>query len=207
MTDNFYNLFNQKDMTAKWDGLKVTFGAPFSGNSFSSLPRSVHDAHKDGFKKISGCDNSSPFRGERYVKDGDYAVVLLFDKNGYIAGIQAGVKVNGYPFKEITPPFTKDGDRYFMTAYFTNPCMHYWYDLHTDSDCHKMFPVFLLYNGGKLNAFGWAMIADLKSPRYEHPGQSTFTAFMNEVPTCLRSAPKLSTMHIYLTNNPALDLC
>lgn len=31
------------------------------------------------------------FRGNRYMKDNDTAVILLFDKNGYIAGIQAGV--------------------------------------------------------------------------------------------------------------------
>ena len=29
--------------------------------------------------------------GERFVKNGDLGVVLLYDKNGFIAGIQAGV--------------------------------------------------------------------------------------------------------------------
>jgi len=31
------------------------------------------------------------FAGNRYIKDNDPAVMLLYDVNGYIAGIQAGV--------------------------------------------------------------------------------------------------------------------
>ena len=47
---------------------------------------------------------------------------------------------------------------------------HYWYDVKEDMDCETFFPVFLLYNGGKLNGFGWAMMEDLPSDHYEHPG-------------------------------------
>jgi hypothetical protein len=36
-------------------------------------------------------------------------------------------------------------------------------------NCEDFFPAFLLYNGGKLNAFGWATMGDFKSNRYEHP--------------------------------------
>jgi charged multivesicular body protein 7 len=39
-------------------------------------------------------------------------------------------------------------------------------------NCDDMFPAFLLYNGGKLNAFGWATMGDFPGDRYEHPGQS-----------------------------------
>ena len=39
-----------------------------------------------------------------------------------------------------------------------------------DMSCDEFFPVFLLYNkSGNLNAFGWALQADLSSPRFEHP--------------------------------------
>jgi charged multivesicular body protein 7 len=43
-------------------------------------------------------------------------------------------------------------------------------------DCDNFFPVFLLYNGGVLNGFGWALAMDLKdySPRIEHPPQSSY---------------------------------
>lgn len=33
------------------------------------------------------------FLGKRYMKDNDPAVILIYDVNGYIAGIQAGVAV------------------------------------------------------------------------------------------------------------------
>lgn len=31
------------------------------------------------------------FSGDRYRKNGEQAIMLLYDRNGYIAGIQAGV--------------------------------------------------------------------------------------------------------------------
>ena len=40
---------------------------------------------------MKGGTKGSYFNGNRYTKNGDQAAMLLFDKNGYIAGIQAGV--------------------------------------------------------------------------------------------------------------------
>lgn len=37
---------------------------------------------------------SKPFLGSRYLKDGDNAVMLLYDRHGYIAGIQVGVSIH-----------------------------------------------------------------------------------------------------------------
>jgi hypothetical protein len=31
--------------------------------------------------------------GERFIKSGDHAVILIFDEAGYIAGIQIGVSI------------------------------------------------------------------------------------------------------------------
>ncbi|KAK6184626.1 hypothetical protein SNE40_007062 [Patella caerulea] len=251
----------------KWDGLKVTWGVnPLNSQYFSTLPRTVADATKAGFTKISSdCSNNGKFNGNRYIKGGDYAVVLLFDNQGYIAGQQAGLPTNSnYPSRNIQPPFVADGNHYFMTAYYVNPSticskgrssatfstqgtgtdlyiqngtnpsttiripskqsdmghtrwvkgkcfptmgVHYWYELSKNTDCQRMFPVFLLYNNGHLNGFGWAFNTDLSSPRYEHPTQNVFTAFMEEVPTCLASVGTISTMHIYLTSNPIKDIC
>ena len=39
----------------------------------------------------TGDDSGSYFRGNRYTKDGDEASMLLFDVNGYIAGMQVAV--------------------------------------------------------------------------------------------------------------------
>ena len=53
--------------------------------------------------------DSGIFRGVRYVKNNDYAVVLLFDVNGYIAGMQCAVRIL---FSEMLA-----GCRTFVTKY------------------------------------------------------------------------------------------
>lgn len=35
--------------------------------------------------------------------------------------------------------------------------------------CDEFYAMFLLYNDGKLNAFGWAFNGDFNSSRLEHP--------------------------------------
>jgi len=71
-------------------------------------------------------------------------------------------------------------------------------------------PIFLLYNKGKLNGFGWALNADLPSSRYEHPPVSALSAFFQSAPKFL-SDPKqtgiLSTLHIYMDSTPLLNFC
>lgn len=57
--------------------------------------------------------------------------------------------------------------------------VHYWLDATRDMSCDRFFPVFLLYNGGVLNAFGWAFQADLSSSRYEHPSHASFAVSLS----------------------------
>ncbi|KAK6170292.1 hypothetical protein SNE40_018714 [Patella caerulea] len=110
--------FSSKD---QWTTLKVKFGVNlFDSTNFNSLPRTVDEAEKAGFTKISECENTDKFRGKRYIKDEDHAVVVLFDKNGYIAGLQAGVETD-YPFTGISPPFIKENGYSYITAYFVDP--------------------------------------------------------------------------------------
>jgi len=83
--------------------------------------------------------------------------------------------------------------------------VHYWYNLREDMSCDEMFPFFLLYNKGKLNAGGFAMNANLASKRYEHPPLSVSGQFMNPVPKCIMTDPSFkhqSTMHVYMTDSP-----
>ena len=49
---------------------------------------------------MTGGTKGSYFNGNRYTKNRDQAAMLLFDKSGYIAGIQAGV---GHHLKTNTP--------------------------------------------------------------------------------------------------------
>jgi len=249
----------------EWDGLRVTFGLnPFDSDHFDRLPRTVEDATGDGWTLIESCDVTKPWRGERYALGGDYAVILLFDVNGYIAGIQTSIpnnQANGYPRNTLRPPFMVDGDRYTISAYFVDPSIicaggrtasdfntqgtgtglylqrtenpldseriptdqtdlvqnhpewtegkcfwsmgkHYWYNLTPDMNCEDYYPVFLLYNDRKVNAFGWAMLTDLSSERYEHPTADVINLFIKNPPQCLIGQTEpMSTMHIYFTNS------
>lgn len=260
----------------KWNDLKVTWNInPLSSNAFVSMPRNVnHDAM--GFVRLDSFCNGNqpkgPFAGIRYWKNNDPAVILLYDVNGIIAGIQTAVPKSSYP--HVPPPnnghpLLDDGaGNWVLTAYFVDPkticnggrnpgdlntqgtgtglylqngtdpmsnlihvpmdeqklatetkwtlghCFytmgdHYWYNVRRDMPCDQFFPVFLLYNSKKLNAFGWAMNTMLSSPRYEHPTYDVLTKFINPVPDCFKTDPnyqQLSTMHIYFTSELG-DLC
>lgn len=252
-----------------WNNLRVTWSPnPFGTYGFNAMPRTVDDAKAQGFVLETGC-GAHGIAGQRYVKGRDYALVLLYDRNGYIAGIQIGVPKNesaGFPpTKQVNHPFVPIGNMYFLTAYFTDPAticsngrtsqqftaegtgnslyiqngtdpvadslkmpmtptdadktrwtrgycfvtmgLHYWYDVSTDMSCDDFFPVFLLYNHGKLNAFGWAIGTAMSSPHMEHPTSDVIKQFVQPVPTCLVQKPHLSTMHIYMTNLPLADTC
>ncbi|KAK0049990.1 hypothetical protein Bpfe_020541 [Biomphalaria pfeifferi] len=263
-----HGFFFSSEPEKKWNALKTTWGAnPFSSDNFVEMPRTEEKAIKEGFVKISGCNESSAFRGSRYVKSGDYAVVLLFDANGYIAGIQTGVSNhlgNGFPSSNMRPLFSEDRDQLFLTAYFVEPSLictkgrsasefqlqgtgsnlyfqkgsdpaelilmprnesalpgtkwgdgkcfitmgkHYWYDFRIDTSCTDYFPMFLMYNDGMLNAFGWALAAELTSRRYEHPPKSLLSLFIDTVPRCLYDLDHMSTMHIFLTDKIRKNQC
>ncbi|RUS88544.1 hypothetical protein EGW08_003720, partial [Elysia chlorotica] len=209
------------------------------------------------------------YNGVAYAKDGDLSVTLLYDVNGFIAGIQHGSSREvygnlGFPSVKLQPPFNLVDNRYVLTAYFVDPstictsgrtqadfdsdgtgtglwiqngstpdqvtqvpyyqtglsgtnwtegkCFismgkHYWYNVHPDTECDAFFPVFTLYNGGILEAFGWAFLADLSSSFYEHP--TRYSAFMKVVPDCIRNLTgRFSTMHIFFTYAPEIfNMC
>uniref|UniRef100_A0A0B6YRW2 Uncharacterized protein n=1 Tax=Arion vulgaris TaxID=1028688 RepID=A0A0B6YRW2_9EUPU len=111
---------------SKWDGLRVTWNQnPEDPNYFVRFPRTESDALNQGFKIIGTCDMRARWRGKRYIRnDDDYTVVLLFDKNGYIAGIQTTIPKSyksPYLSTKLQPPLVSDGDRWMITAYFTDP--------------------------------------------------------------------------------------
>ncbi|XP_074660042.1 uncharacterized protein LOC141912629 [Tubulanus polymorphus] len=110
-----------------WDNLKVTWGInPLT--SFKSQPRTIDDAKSEGYTTTDGdaCKSDGAYRGVRYIMNGDPALMLLFDKNGFIAGIQSGVPKNSDPvfpspqlkFKGM---LVEESDKYTQTFYFTHP--------------------------------------------------------------------------------------
>ncbi|XP_067657666.1 uncharacterized protein [Haliotis asinina] len=253
-----------------WDHLKVTWDASdcYSTRGFSDMPRTEREAILGGWAMMSNCYDTPAFAGKRYVKDGDTAVVLIYDVNGYIAGIQAGFppQPNKYPSPTMqNHPFVEHDGRWYITAYFTDPrdicsrgrtsemfesegtgsglyiqngtrpsdsdkipklernigstlwtkghCfrtmgVHYWYNLRKDQSCDEFFPMFLLYNEGILDGFGWAFMTNITtSTRFEHPIPSAFGYFLNPVPDCLYAQTSgTTTMHIYMSD-PYLSFC
>jgi len=109
---------------AEWDDLKVTWSAnPFSSWAFDSMPRNSNGALKDFVFKDDQCVQGSKFAGKRYWYKQDPAVMLLFDKNGFIAGIQTSVpKTTLTPSSYLTNhPVVDDGNYWTITAYFVDP--------------------------------------------------------------------------------------
>ncbi|XP_046542604.1 uncharacterized protein LOC124252952 [Haliotis rubra] len=257
------------DMKApEWETLQVTWAPPNSNSdiAFDTMPRIEADALRKGWLKVSDCGDTSKFAGRRYVKDGDTAVVLIYDVNGYIAGIQAGFEsVNGYPHASLlNEPFVEYNGKQYITAYFVEPSslcstgrtakqfamegtgtdlwiqtntspndshrvprqesglsgtlwtkgrcyttmgQHYWYDARLDAPCDNFFPVFLLYNGGRLDAFGWSFMTTIASPRFEYPPNRAFGYFLDPVPRCLsKHTAGVTTLHIFLSN-PRDSIC
>jgi len=95
---------------------------------------------------------------------------------------------------------------------FKSMGVHYWYDIKSDMDCSTMFPVFLLYNNGKLNGWGWIFVPGPteKNPRFENPSPRVTTMFLPEEgrPTCVTSSPTdLTSMHIAFQNPLFKNFC
>jgi len=109
-----------------YNDLKVTFSLnPLNSWRWNSVPRELTEAvqkgwtlHKDGCK-----DAKDSLPGQRYILNGDLSVILVFDANGFIAGIQMGVPksaVNpGQWVKKST--VIVDGSNYALSAYFIHP--------------------------------------------------------------------------------------
>eukprot|EP01099_Mayorella_cantabrigiensis_P004419 TRINITY_DN331_c0_g1_i2.p1 TRINITY_DN331_c0_g1~~TRINITY_DN331_c0_g1_i2.p1 ORF type:complete len:288 (-),score=67.30 TRINITY_DN331_c0_g1_i2:134-997(-) len=94
---------------------------------------------------------------------------------------------------------------------FASMGKHYWYNLTATTDCNYLYPVFLLYNNGDLDSFGWVIgkLPEESGPRWEHPYGNQLKLFLpeNAQPACLfADGLVLSTQHIYF-DNPYLNFC
>lgn len=103
----------QKPDTPEWSTLSVTWG------KFNTLPKDNDAAIEKGWSLTKSCNASNYFAGNRYVLKGDTAVMLLFDSQGKIAGIQNGIPKSAVGV--LTAPWIPEGDNYVITAYFTDP--------------------------------------------------------------------------------------
>jgi len=101
------------------------------------------------------------------------------------------------------------GSKWVKGKCFYGMGQHYWYDIKTDMDCNDFFPIFLMYNEGILNGFGFATGSDVQSSNVEHPPKALLGLFFKSEtrPKCLENEPNLSTQHVYLQRSPRWNFC
>jgi len=101
------------------------------------------------------------------------------------------------------PLLSKDagGTKWILGSCYYAMGTHYWYDISSDMDCDDIFPVFLLYNKGKLTGWGWATDVHVKSSRVEHPSSKLIWLFFKKetFPKCVPQIDFHSTQHVYFT--------
>jgi charged multivesicular body protein 7 len=88
------------------------------------MPRDINKDNMEGFRlKDDYCSVDGPWKGLRYWKDKDPAVILIYDVNGYIAGLSTSVPKSQYtpPEKQQGKAYIDDGDYWTITAYFVDP--------------------------------------------------------------------------------------
>jgi hypothetical protein len=98
---------------------------------------------------------------------------------------------------------------------FPSMGIHYWYNITSETAQEDLFPVFLLYNGGFLNAFGF-LIPTLPMEdggnRFEHPGGADTVLFLPDnkkvqPKSIVESTHKLSTVHVAFQNPIQENFC
>eukprot|EP00095_Tigriopus_kingsejongensis_P008155 maker-scaffold735_size104922-snap-gene-0.23 protein:Tk08155 transcript:maker-scaffold735_size104922-snap-gene-0.23-mRNA-1 annotation:"protein gooseberry-like isoform x2" len=116
----------------EWPHLRTTW-APVPGlGGFHPQPRTDAELAEEGWVQLSSCGDSNPnFPGDRFVTSADdNDIVLVFDGNGFIAGIQTIVPMDkamddkyfGFsssPYYQVGDFFGEDV--YYTTVYFVDP--------------------------------------------------------------------------------------
>lgn len=140
-------------------------------------------------------------RHRRSAKDGDTLVLQMSD-----------VRWCKPQFMEIPLDEKKLGNtKWVKGRCFTRMGVHYWYDISPEMHCDQVLPVFLLYDQAsqRLKSFGWATLANITSPFWEHPPAQYLQFFFKVVPKCVANLAQqklISTQHVYLTD-PAQLIC
>jgi hypothetical protein len=117
-----------------WDDLRIKWDVNiFDENTFRQYPLTQADAVSQGFDAVdaegAACEDGLP--GSRYATDGDLTTIVVYDANGFIAGVQMAISQSdaaanggGYPFDQMSAfrPQTIDGvDYWVLAAYFVEP--------------------------------------------------------------------------------------
>merc|ERR1712004_938145 len=110
-----------------WYNLKTTWG-PTPLNGFYDQPRTVEEANNAGWVQVSNdCAEGASFPGNLMVPpEADPEMVLIFDVNGFIAGMHSVVAKKfvsaGFDFGASKWYRSVDAlDAWVTTAYFVDP--------------------------------------------------------------------------------------
>jgi len=107
---------------------------------------------------------------------------------------------------------------YILGKCFLTMGVHWWKNMTSTTSCNQLWPVFLLYNKGYLNAFGWSLVnmPIEEGLRWEHPFGDILKFFLpansSQQPACLfdnfLGVPTryLSTQHVFFTEPIGSDV-
>lgn len=135
---------NADPVTPEWDKLSVTW------MKWDEIPLTVSDAVAKGWSLRDKCQARAYFQGRRYIRNGDLTLMLLFDANDKIAGIQTGIPTSTV-CKRMGSPWKRENDSYVVTAYFKDPsliCSHRY-----DSEAKYFGDRLLIQKSSKANGF------------------------------------------------------
>jgi len=109
-----------------YNDLKVTYSPNiFNKWTFDSLPRTLNDAVKKGWNLLKdGCkETPDSLPGQRFILNGDFSAILVFDANGFIAGLQLGApEITIDPGRYIkASTVIWDSNHYILSTYFVHP--------------------------------------------------------------------------------------
>ena len=124
--------------------------------------------------------------------------------------------IDGTQYQIDVPMQESDvGSFWTLGQCFKTMGVHYWADisgrkLGVDSNADDFVPMFLQYNKGLLNGYGWGFNANVTSSRFEHPTYDILPSFFRDVPAFMGDPDQvgeLSTLHIYLDSTLQLNFC
>uniref|UniRef100_A0A0K2TFV4 Uncharacterized protein n=2 Tax=Lepeophtheirus salmonis TaxID=72036 RepID=A0A0K2TFV4_LEPSM len=97
-------------------------------HGFHELPRTSNEAFKQDYVKVGSCGDGSGFLGERFIRDlNDPDIILIYDVNGFISGLQnvvpSKLSRNEFINMELNPYYQMDNaiNGHVTTAYFIDP--------------------------------------------------------------------------------------
>jgi len=103
-----------------WNGLFAPWDArPNSG--YDALPRQLSEKGNFVLKDNQCTSAGAKFRGQRYWVFNDPATIIIFDKNGIIAGWQTSVRKSEFTPAPTQKGFVDDDHFWTQTIYFVDP--------------------------------------------------------------------------------------